>query len=146
MAKQQRPVKSKINFEEECKTYKDAFSPEKSDSFEAKKELVTDLSSLITLFRDHLPHSSIKYNNALTSIILALNTYINYEETHTGIWNGFEHLCMAHTYYSYLLYCTQPKNPKRDSSIQLELHDFLKNIRNLWFILLSQYLDYSTKH
>ena len=139
-------VRSKINYDEESKTFLDASAPKESQTFEAKKELVKEMVSLLSEFRDTLPPISQKYHKALTSIILSLNTYINYEETHTGIWNGFEHLCMAHTHYSYLMYCTQPKNPKRDSKIQVDLYEFLKELNRLWVILLSQYLDYSSKH
>lgn len=139
-------IKPKLDRDLETKTFLDASAPKESQTFEAKKELVRDMVSLIAAFRDHLPPISSKYHKALTSIIMSLNTFINYEETHTGLWNGFEHLCMAHTYYSFLMYSTQPKNPKRDSKIQLELHEFLKEINKLWAILLNQYLDYSSKH
>lgn len=138
--------KGKINFDEESKTFLDSSSPKDTQAFEAKKELVDEMVSLLSGFRDNLPPASIRYNNAMTSIIVSLKAYISYEEMHTGIWNGFEHLCMAHTYYSYLVYCTQPKNPKRDSKVQLDLHNFLKEMNRLWLILLAQYLDYSSKH
>lgn len=146
MSKPQKKIKSVINYDMEVKTYLDSSLPKESQTFEAKRDLVKDMVSLLADFRDRLPPISTRYCSALTSIILSLNTYINYEETHTGLWNGFEHLCMAYTHYSFLMYCTQPKNPKRDSKIQLELHSFLKELNKLWVILLNQYLDYTSKH
>ncbi len=138
--------KNKVNCDLESKTFLDASTPKETQTFEAKKELVKDMVSLIASFRETLPPRSQKYHKALTSIIISLNSYINYEEGNIGLWHGFDHLCMAHTYYSFLMYCTQPKNPNRDSNIQLELHKFLKDINSLWAILLNQYLDYTSRH
>ena len=138
--------KNKVDCDLESKTFLDASAPRETQTFEAKKELVKDMVSLITSFRETLPPRSQKYHKALTSIIISLNSYINYEEGNIGLWHGFDHLCMAHTYYSFLMYCTQPKNPNRDSNIQLDLHEFLKEIGKLWAILLNQYLDYTSRH
>lgn len=138
--------KNKVDYGLESKTFLDASAPRETQTFEAKKELVKDMVSLIADFREKLPPISQKYHKALTSIIISLNSYINYEEGNIGLWHGFEHLCMAHTYYSFLMYCTQPKNPKRDSKVQLDLHEFLRDINNLWSILLNQYLDYTSRH
>ena len=138
--------KNKVDCDLESKTFLYASAPRETQTFEAKKELVKDMVSLIADFREKLPPISQKYHKALTSIIISLNSYINYEEGNIGLWHGFEHLCMAHTYYSFLMYCTHPKNPKRDSKVQLDLHEFLKEIGNLWAILLNQYLDYTSRH
>ena len=53
---------------------------------------------------------------------------------------------MAFTMYSQLIWCTEKKSETRDSKIKGQLHEFLLDMRNLWKILMSQYLDYTTKH
>ena len=64
MTKPQRPLKSKIDYDLESKTFLDASAPKESQTFEAKKELVKDMVSLIAAFRDHLPPISSKYHNS----------------------------------------------------------------------------------
>ena len=135
----------KIDPEKETKEAINATLPEKVNE-EAKRELTKSMVSLLAEQRDKLPPSSKKYFQAIQSIILALNTYSRYEEGHIGLWQGFEHLCMAYTMYSQLVWCTEKKSETRDSKIKGDLHNFLLEMRNLWRIIMSQYLDYATKH
>lgn len=137
--------KTKIDPVQETREYINSSIPEGVDP-NAKKELVQSLVGLLIEQRDKLPPRSSKYEKALQSIILALNTYSRQEEYHIGIWSGFDHLCMAFTMYSQLIWCTEKKSDTRDSVIKGQLHAFLLEIRNLWRILMSQYLDYTTKH
>ena len=137
--------KVKIDPEQETKIMMKENNPVHED-IEARRDLVNSMVSLFCEYRDSLPPSSNRYHKALQSIILALNTYIRYDEHHIGIWNGFEHLCMAYTAYNHLIWCTEKKSDTRDSVIKGQLHAFLLEIRNLWRILMSQYLDYTTKH
>lgn len=138
--------KIKIDPEEEAKDFIQSSVPSKQDTMEGRHELTSSIVSLLVEFRDKLPPASLTYSKALTSIIVSLNTYMRYESNHIGIWNGYEHLCMAYTQYAHLMFCTQPKSKKRDSKIRGDLHNFLLEIRNLWGILISQYLDYNSKH
>ena len=137
--------KVKIDPEQETKIMIEANNPAQED-IEARRDLVNSMVSLFCEYRDSLPPSSNRYHKALQSIILALNTYIRYDEHHIGIWNGFEHLCMAYTAYSHLIWCTEKKSENRDSNTRMQLNLFLKEMQNLWKILLSQYLDFETKH
>lgn len=138
-------TKFSIDPEKEIKESMNVTLPEKVNN-EAKRELVKSMVSLLAEQRDKLPPNSKKYSMALQSIILSINTYSRYEEGHIGLWQGFEHLCIAYTMYSQLVWCTEKKSETRDSKIKGELHDFLLEIRKLWRILISQYLDYTTKH
>lgn len=137
--------KTKINPEQETKEAISYTTPEKVNE-EAKKELANSIVSLLIEQRDKLPPISKKYSQALQSIILAMNTYIRYEQSSIGLWHGFEHLCMAYTMYSQLVWCTEKKSETRDSKIKWQLHEVLLEMRNLWRILMSQYLNYTTKH
>ena len=137
--------KNKINPEQESKTMMDANKPIFED-IEARKELVNSMVTLFCEHRDSLPPRSDRYHKALQSIILALNTYLRYDENHIGVWNGFEHLCMAYTAYNHLMWCTEKRSETRDSNVRTQLHSFLTEMQNLWKILISQYLDFDTKH
>ena len=137
--------KVKIDPELESKTMLEANKPTQNNE-EARRDLAQSMVSLFIDFRDSLPSSSDRYNKALQSIILSLNTYLRYDENHLGIWNGFDHLCMAYTAYNHLIWCTEKKSDTRDSKIRIHLNAFLKEMLNLWKILLSQYLDFDTKH
>ena len=62
--------KNKVDCDLESKTFLDASTPKETQTFEAKKELVKDMVSLIASFRETLPPRSQKYHKALTSIII----------------------------------------------------------------------------
>ena len=104
----------KIDPEQEMKTISESNKPIQDD-VEARMDLVNSMVSLFCEYRDSLPPSSNRYHKALQTIIIALNTYIRYDENHIGIWNGFEHLCMAYTAYNHLIWCTEKKSENRTS-------------------------------
>ncbi len=137
--------RTKIDPDQESKELLNANKPV-HENIEARKELVESMVSLFCDYRDALPPNSNRYHKALQAIILELNIYIRYAENHVGVWNGFEHLCMAYTTYNHLIWCTEKKSDTRDSKIRMQLNLFLKGMQSLWKILLSQYLDFETKH
>lgn len=143
--KQQKKRVESANPDIESKTFIDSNQCVNQNE-DARRELAVSIVSLLSDFRDSLPQSSERYFNALQTIIVSLNAYIRYEENHIGVWNGYEHLAMAYTAYTHLMYCTRPRDIKRDSKIRETLHLFLKESENLWHILLSQYIDFETKH
>ena len=126
-----------INPDVESKTYIES-NKDLNQKEDARRELALSMVSLLNDFRDSLPKASERYFNALQTIIVSLNSYIRYEENHIGVWNGYEHLAMAYTAYTHLMYCTRPRDSVRDSKIRETLHLFLKESENLWHILLSQ--------
>lgn len=137
---------NKLNPEEEAKSFIDGRKPDKQTNLEERLVLLDGLVDTIIDFRDKLPPRSNLYFTILTSIVVSLNTYKRYEKEHIGLWYGYEHLCMAYTHYSHLIYCTAPKSCTRDSKVRGSLHNFLKENLDSFHNLLSQYLNYNTKH